>query len=592
MDKDKVAQTRKSGSTLTAIAITSALVAYVWISLASERNTLRLEIKEQGKQLALSLEDAIDVVRSHAFVTQKAVEHALERSGGVNKNPEALIKSESATLFVDPKAVLEPEDFLLVLSSATKMLPTVAATHQWNPIFQWTYFYDAGGRWLLNYPYLSVDELFRSTKTGDLSNAIRAAFDADGTHPVELAGPRHNPKREMLWTRSYEDAFGKGRMVTLLAPVYQGDRYVGAIGTDITLSQLDTVLHNHAPEVGRALVVNDNGTVLADSSGALQSRSQPLKIGEIYPQFTNQLPDSDPAWQRLPLKGSLWTLWVHIPDADLNRAVIDDLTPSFIMAGLVFLALLGLLWVQQRRRADSSATEVTLEETRSALVRADRLGAMGGLISSVGREIESSLHKATRAISGLQSGLGAFQEQQQRGLRRAELEEFVARVADESRQAARQIEEADELLQRFRQLATEQTSEGERSFNLAEVAGNVLAVLGPALKRQNCSAENAIPADMQLKADPGALSQTLHYLVNDVLKRSQPGQSLGLTAGWNTGGKGELVEITLTDKAGIPPDMSSENLVLAVRSVQQILGGELVIEPVPGGNCMIVRIPV
>ena len=46
----------------------------------------------------------------------------------------------------------------------------------------------------------------------------------------------------MRWTRSYDDAGGKGRMVSLLAPVYLADRMLGAIGADVTLKQLDGVL--------------------------------------------------------------------------------------------------------------------------------------------------------------------------------------------------------------------------------------------------------------------------------------------------------------------------------------------------------------
>lgn len=552
-------------------------VAFVWISISSERHALRLEVHEQGKQLALSLEDAIDVVRSHVFTARRTVEHALIRTDGTHKHGSELILAESGALHIDPKAELKAELHGRHLAAASTLLPGVAAAHQWNPIFQWTYYYDAKARWFLIYPYLSQEDLMRTSKTGDLSAAVRVFFDADGTRPLDLIGPRNNSGREMRWTRPYEDTAGKGRMVTLLAPVYLADAFVGAIGTDITLKQLLTVLQRHAPQIGRSLVVNEQGTVLADSAGARQADVKPT--------------DGDPAWQRLPLRGTPWTLWVHAPDSALNREVINNLLPSFVIAGLLFIALLVVVWVQQHRSKALTSTVETLEETRSALVRADRLGTLGGMIASVSHEIDTPLQQSTQTVGALQTSLTVFREQQQRGLRRSELEEFVAHVGQSSEQLAHHLADANDLLQRFRQRAVDQSSGQAHPFKLRETAGNVAAMLRPVLKRQGCVIDNAITADMIVKADAGALGQVLHYLLNDALERSQPGQTLQMTAGWNTGRSGETVELTLTDATATPPDITTENLALADRLARG-LGGELAIEAGAAGNRLTLRLPV
>lgn len=568
----------------------AVLAAYIWISLVTERNTLRIEVQEQGKQLALSLEDTIDVVRSHVFTARRTAEHALARAGA--RHGVDLIQSESGSLHVDPNAELKQDLYSRNLSAASSILPGTAAIHQWNPVFQWTYFYDSKARWFLIYPYMSQEELLRSTKTGDLSAAFKVFFDADSTRPLEFIGPRSNPGREMRWTRSYEDAGGKGRMVTLLAPVYLADEFVGAIGTDVTLKQLNTTLNSHAPFVGRSLVVNDRGTLLADSGGALQDGAELVKFADLFPKMGNIPPANDPSWQRLPLRDTPWTLWVYAPNRELYRIVIGDLMSSFIVAGLLFITMIAVVWAHQRRSVALTETVETLEETRTALVKADRLGSIGGLVASVSREIDTPLRQATHTLTDLKSGLAAFREQQQRGLRRTELDDFTAHISQASEQLGQQLGDATDLLHRFRQLAIDQSNEQARHFMLRDMADNVLAVLRPALKRHNCMTDNAIPADMEVLADASVLGLVLNYLLNDAINRSHTGQTLKLTAGWDTGRDGEVMELTLADFASTPPEMTKEPLVLATRLVRQGLGGELEVMAEADGNRLTLRIPV
>lgn len=594
MDNTTQALAKRHRLTLNAsvAVLLAVLFAYVWISVANGRGTLRLAVHEQSKQLALALEDAIDVVRSHVFIGRTSVEHAFVRGGGANKSGQEVIRSESAALFVDPKANPDAGEFAAALASASKMLPATAATHRWNPIFQWTYFYDAKARWFMIYPYLSQEDLFSATKTGDISAALRRLFDADGSRPIETVGPNKNPSRDMRWTAPYDDIAGKGRMVSLLAPVYLADQYMGVVGTDVTLKTLSKVVKSHAPLIGRALVVDTAGTVLADSGGALEGAARRVAIADIFPGLTTLPAEGDKAWLRFPVRGTEWTVLVSLPDSVLNRVILRDLASAFLVGILLVAGLLVLVWLQHRRTADLIRASASLEETRESLVHADRLGSLGGLIAGVGREIETPLRQAAQAATDLKNGLEVFREQQKVGLRRSELEEFVSRIDQNGEQLARQIDEASDLLQRFRQLAVDQASEGSRRFKLRELADNVLAVLRPALKRGGCTAENAIAAELEATGDAGAIGQALHHLFNDALERSRPGQTFQLTAGWDLNRQGELIEITLTDNSTTAPDAASDSLGLARRLARQIPGGELAIESGPDGNRLILRLPM
>jgi len=565
---------------LLALAI---LLIFVWLSLDAHRQSLRREIREQTNQIALALQDEIDVVRSHVFIAQKTVEHDLVRAGVANKTPESLIRSESAALLVAPSTVLNTEDDRVTLSSVTKMLPAVAAAHQWNSVFEWTYFYDAKARWVLIYPYLSQEELFRTTRTGDLAAALKVFFDADGTRPLEMIGPRNNSGREMRWTRSYDDAGGKGRMVSLLAPVYLADRMLGAIGADVTLKQLDGVLQALPIRAGRVLVMDQDGGVLADSGGALSDNKRRVLVNDLLSGYAGELPQENAAFQRIALRGTAWTLLLEIPESELMALAVKELSPLILLAGLLMMALLGLFLLQQRRQADAGAASVVLEQTRGELARADRLGTLGGLVASVAREVELPLRQAESGIAKLRENLTLFRQQVERGLRRSELDEFVARLDQENLRLTEQLGDAGELLHSFRQLALDQTREGARQVALHALSENVVAVLRPLLKRQGCRVENAIAPDLVVSADGGMVGQLLHYLLGDAIERCRPGQTLNLRAGWCNRPQGEFLEIILSDQSPLPPDLTSGNLALAKRLVHQE-GGGLEVECAPEGS--------
>jgi hypothetical protein len=170
-----------------------ALLAYVWISVFTGRSALRVTLVEQGKPRALSLEDTIDIVRGHGFEMRRAVEHVLARPElademPVRKPPDisraktardpwlALPKSlrpDMGKLYIDPVAWLDPERSQRDVSAAIMIVPVASAAHQWNHVFQWSYFYDAGARWFLIYPFLRREDLSRAIKTNDIASAFR-----------------------------------------------------------------------------------------------------------------------------------------------------------------------------------------------------------------------------------------------------------------------------------------------------------------------------------------------------------------------------------------------------------------------------------
>ncbi|MDH4137429.1 MAG: GAF domain-containing protein, partial [Anaerolineae bacterium] len=75
----------------------------------------------------------------------------------------------------------------------------------------------------------------------------------------------NNPDRKAVWSPVYEDATGKGLMVTAAAPVYTSqDEFVGVIGIDVTLNDIsDNVEAARLLGSGYSFLIDDTGHAIA-----------------------------------------------------------------------------------------------------------------------------------------------------------------------------------------------------------------------------------------------------------------------------------------------------------------------------------------
>ncbi|WP_028453922.1 ATP-binding protein [Chitinilyticum litopenaei] len=243
------------------------------------------------------------------------------------------------------------------LAASLAILPVAAHAHRSHRDLQWSYYYDAAGRYSLLYPGLSRKEVLGATDSRDMDSALGIIFDAGGTLPVQLAGPQRNPLRQKQWTTPYMDSGGKGMMVSLLAPVYRGGEYIGAVGADLTLSMLDRALQDSATPLLNTLIIDNSGQVIADSQGALQGRSHALQAAErldhwlaikALPQQGGFTRIGERYWLSLPIAGTPWELLGHVEDRELTAATSAVLDNYLRLSLLVMGMLILLVWLLHR----------------------------------------------------------------------------------------------------------------------------------------------------------------------------------------------------------------------------------------------------
>ncbi|MBD2056173.1 GHKL domain-containing protein [Oculatella sp. FACHB-28] len=138
------------------------------------------------------------------------------------------------------------------IEMALSLNPLFQASRENIPNLAWVY-YISESRFVNIYPWVSSSEYL--IKESD--------YDQDF---YQLGLPENNPQRQIFWTHAYTDTAGKGLMVTISAPIYDKDNFLGTIALDFTLDVLNETIKNSAIERDRQIntfIINQYDQLLA-----------------------------------------------------------------------------------------------------------------------------------------------------------------------------------------------------------------------------------------------------------------------------------------------------------------------------------------
>ena len=123
--------------------------------------------------------------------------------------------------------------------------------------------------YLKNHP--DIEAVYFISKTGattyypniDLANNIPSGFDPRTQPFYTISDPANGAKHEPSWVRAYQDPAGQGLIVTLSAPVYSNNNFLGVIGIDIQLQNFFKAGNIKIGETGYTFLVDGVGHILA-----------------------------------------------------------------------------------------------------------------------------------------------------------------------------------------------------------------------------------------------------------------------------------------------------------------------------------------
>ena len=252
-----------------------------------------------------------------------------------------------------------------------------------------------------------------------------------------------------------------------------------------------------------------------------------------------------------------------------------------------------------------------MRHAKDELVKTDKLAALGALVAGVAHELNTPIGNGLTVATTLEHRVKSMDGLISTGLRRSDLDQFMADARFAADVLVRNLMRAGDLIRSFKQVAADRTSAQRRQFKLQEVVSETLITLNPAIRRTRCAVDVDVADSLELDSYPGPLGQVLDNLINNAMVHGFADGRQGTI--WLSARplEGAGVEISVRDNGvGISADNlkrifdpffttrlgqggSGLGLHIAHNIVNDILGGRIEVHSVAGeGAAFVLQIPL
>ncbi|SBV36623.1 Signal transduction histidine kinase [uncultured Stenotrophomonas sp.] len=254
---------------------------------------------------------------------------------------------------------------------------------------------------------------------------------------------------------------------------------------------------------------------------------------------------------RVPPQGARWQLILVV------FAVLGLCMVAWVVLGQARGLARETAYVQRLR--DGNAALALANErllmAQQELARAERLSSLGLMVAGVAHEMNTPLASAQLALGSLGDAITTLQEQLRTGLRRSEMDAFLANATSACALAGSELRRSAALVQRFKQVAVDRASLERRRFDLAEV----LLDADPRLRKggpvDGVELVLELEPGVAMDSYPGPLGQVVANLfANALLHGCPPGGPGRIVLSARADGPGQVRIDVVDDGQGIAAD--------------------------------------
>ncbi|SDA85201.1 Tetratricopeptide repeat-containing protein [Janthinobacterium sp. 344] len=316
---------------------------------------------------------------------------------------------------------------------------------------------------------------------------------------------------------------------------------LSAIGQEITThldaSAVFQVLDRH---VHALLPVNTFAVYMLDPAGTALRRAHGMEAGRPLPD--NAIPLSNPrAYSVRCLLGRREVYIAQVPPRRHAYTVPGTLHNQSVLYVPLMVGerVLGVMTVQacqanaygERERLifrtlcaygaialDNASAYRQLQDAQAQLVSQEKLAALGSLMAGVAHElntpignsllIASTMQQKTEDVERLMNGPG---------LRRSDLASYIEDAGKASALVMRGLHSAADLVNSFKQVAVDRTTEQRRQFDLQQVSNEIIATVMNRIRSSGHRIEIEIDFGIAMDSYPGPFGQVITNLINNAL---------------------------------------------------------------------------
>ncbi|WP_426100865.1 ATP-binding protein [Massilia sp. TSP1-1-2] len=197
-----------------------------------------------------------------------------------------------------------------------------------------------------------------------------------------------------------------------------------------------------------------------------------------------------------------------------------------------------------------------LQDAQAQLVSQQKLAALGALTAGVAHELNTPIGNSLLIASTMQEKTSEIETLMNgRGLRRSELAAFVADSQKAAALVMRGLTSAADLVNSFKQVAVDRTTEQRRFFNLQQVCHEIIATMMNRIRAADHRIEMDVPDTIGMDSYPGPFGQVItNFIANALLHGFAPGVSGTMRLSAALTGEARVQVRFADDGVGIPSE--------------------------------------